>query len=284
MVPPHAIDTQHASAVAEAVKVAFGLIGGVSSFPLLERLFGDVSAIFEGRYPGYQAIDMEYHDFEHTLQVTVCLTHLLQGRRLTTDQPVLSVRDWELAVMAALLHDTGFLKEAGDDAGTGAKYTFVHEHRSCQFAREYLRTLEISGTEIEDICSAMMCTGPRNDMTKVGFRREEARQIALILVTADYLAQMSAPDYLEKLPRLYLEFQEAFELNNVPPEKRPYQTLQQLLEMTPGFWYGYVLPLLEKEAGGVFRYLSGEGKPNPYLKAVEANLEELKCQLESARA
>ena len=284
VISPHAVDTQNPSAVAEAVKGAFDLIGEAASFPLLERLFGDVTSIFEGRYPGFQAIDMEYHDFDHTLQVTVCLTHLLQGRSRTTDEPILSVRDWELAVISALLHDTGFLKVTGDNAGTGAKYTFIHERRSCNFAREYLWTLEISKAEIEDICSAMMCTGPRNNINKVTFRREEARQIAQILVTADYLAQMSASDYLEKLPRLFLEFQEAFDTDNVPLKDRPYQSLQEMLKMTPNFWHGYVLPLLEKEAGGKYRYLSDGGKSNPYFRAVETNLEMLKHQLKIAKS
>ena len=279
MAAPHLIDTNRPEAVAEAVKAVFKGIGGEASFPLIDRVFADISDFFEGRRAGYQAIDMEYHDFEHTLQVTMCLTHLLEGHSFAGASPVLEIRAWELAVMAALLHDTGFLKETGDDEGTGAKYTFVHEHRSCKFARKYLPELALTKTEIEDICSAVMCTGPRNDITKATFRCEEARQIALILVTSDYLAQMSAADYLEKLPRLYLEFEEAFKMNNVPPEKRPYHSLEELLEMTPGFWNGYVLPLLENEACGTYKYLAVNKPTNPYLDSIEENLEKLRGQL-----
>ncbi len=279
MAAPHLIDTSRPETVAEAVKAIFKSIGGEASFALIDRVFSDISAFFEGRRPGYQAIDMEYHDFEHTLQVTMCLVHLLEGRSCAGASPVLEVRYWELAVIAALLHDTGFLKESGDRKGTGAKYTFVHEHRSCKFARRYLPEVSLTHTEIEDICSAVMCTGPRNDITKAIFRCEEARQIALILVTSDYLAQMSAADYLEKLPRLYHEFEEAFEVNQVPQEKRPYHSLGQLLEMTPGFWNGYVLPLLENDLAGTYKYLSVNKSSNPYLEAVEDNLEQLSEQL-----
>ena len=266
------------------MKALFVVAGGAESSPLIDRAVADVTRIFNGGYPGYQKIDMEYHDLDHTLQVTLCIVNLLEGRRDAHAEPALGIRDWELAILSALLHDTGFLKETGDDTGTGAKYTFVHEQRSCIFARKYLPQLGVTESEIEDICSAMMCTGPRNSIGNVSFQREEAREIALLLVTADYLAQMSAADYLEKLPRLYREFLEAFELAGIPPEKRPYQSLDQLLEMTPGFWKNFVLPLLDGEAEGAYHYLSPEGVSNPYLEAVHGNLAELKRRLDAGSA
>lgn len=280
MEPPHAIDTKNPSAVADAVKAAFGVAGWDESIPLIDRAVADIAGIFNGAYPGYQAIDMEYHDLDHTFQVTICMIHLLRGRKDAAVRPQLSERDWVLAVISALLHDTGFLKKTGDNSGTGAKYTFVHEKRSCVFARKYLPALGITGAEIEDICSVMMCTGPRNRIANVSFEREEARQIARLLVTADYMAQMSAADYLEKLPLLYLEFVEAFEREGVPLENRPYHSLEQLLEMTPGFWHDFVLPLLNEEAEGVYNYLSPEGLPNPYLEAIKGNLAELELRKE----
>ena len=280
MVPPHAIDTKNSAAVAAFVKAAFVDIGAKASLPLLDRLFEDVVGMFEGRYAGYRAIDMQYHCFEHTLQATVCLTHLLQGRNRSTDRPVLKARDWELSIMAVLLHDSGYLKEIGDEGGTGAKYTFIHERRSCDFAREYLPRMGVTGSEIEDICSAIICTGPRSQISQVSFHRDEARQMAFLLVTADYLAQMSAADYLEKLPYLFREFQEAFEYEKVPLEKRPYHTLGELLEKSPGFWANFVRPMLDFEAGGVHRYLMTAGQSNPYLQAVEANIAEIRRRVQ----
>lgn len=279
MVNPHVINTEQPLEVAQYIKVVFGKVWGDGSFPLLDRVFADVTGMFEGRHPGYQAIDMEYHDYEHTLQATLCLNHLLEGRALTDDAPVLEVRDWELAVIAALLHDTGFLKKTDDNIGTGAKYTFVHERRSCDFARVYLPQLGLSPEEIKDVCSAIMCTGPRSKISEVVFRCEEARIMAYMLVTADYLSQISAEDYLEKLPRLYAEFEESFVHNRIPPADRPYNSLRQLLEMTPGFWASYVLPVLNDKVGGVYRYLAPGGQANPYILAAEANVAELARRL-----
>lgn len=281
MVPPHAVNTKSTAAVAQAVREAFGGIGASGSFPLIDRLFADVQDMFDGRYAGYSGIDMTYHNFEHTLQATLCLVHLLEGRSRTADRPVLTARDWELGVMAALLHDCGYLKTSSDSEGTGAKYTFVHERRSCEFARDYLPRMGATATEIDDICSAIICTGPRNKISQVSFRSEQGRHFAFVLVTADYLAQMSAPDYVEKLPALYREFQEAFDFEGMPSEKRPYHSYRELLEKTPGFWINYVRPMLDFEAGGVHRYLTTAGQTNPYLQAVDDNIAEIRRLLDA---
>ena len=281
MVPPHTINTKNPHAVAAVVKAAFGDIGAEASFPLLDRLFADVTDMFQGRYPGYRAIDMSYHDYEHTLQATVCLIHILQGRSRSADKPVLKPRDWELSVMAVLLHDSGYLKETGDVTGTGAKYTIVHERRSCEFARQYLPRMGVTASEIEDICSAIICTGPQSKISQITFHREEARVFAFFLVTADYLAQMSAADYLDELPILFKEFVEAYDYEKVPPEKRPYRTFREMLLKTPAFWNNYVRPMLDFEAGGVHRYLTTAGQPNPYLQAVEANIAEVQRRLQT---
>jgi hypothetical protein len=49
-----------------------------------------------------------------------------------------------------------------------------------------------------------------------------------------------------------------------------------MLAMTPNFWERIVKPLLDFEAGGVHRYLTTAGQPNPYLHAVEANIAEVR--------
>lgn len=279
MAAPHSVDTKKPQAVAEMVKAEFNRVWTKGSTTLIDRLFLDVTGMFEGRYPGYQAIDMYYHDYEHTLQATVCLVHILGGRHRSGDQPRLSPRDWELGVMAVLLHDSGFLKQADDLQGTGAKYTLVHERRSCDFARRYLPGLGVTPAEINDVCSTIMCTGPQNRISSVPFGREEARLLSFTLVTADYLAQMSAPDYVDELPALYREFVEAYEFEHLPDAKRPYHGIDDLLQKTPAFWGDYVRPMLDFEAGGVHRYLTTAGQPNPYIQAVEANIEEVRRRL-----
>jgi hypothetical protein len=277
---PLTMDTKNSAAIGSLVQEAFNNIGAQNSAPLITRLFSDVTAMFAGRYPGYQASDLLYHDYEHTLQVTVCLIKLLEGYHKTGDQPLLTIRDWELALMAVLLHDSGYLKTTNDRIGTGAKYTRTHELRGADFARNYLPDLGVMPSEIDDICSAIICTEPQSKLGQNTFHREEARLLASCLVTADYLAQMSAADYLNKLPMLFLEFQEAYDFERVAPADRNYRQLDELFAGTPGFWENYVRPLLDRDARGVHRYLTTAGQPNLYLQAVEANIAEVRRRLQ----
>ena len=120
MYPP--VATKDPTAVEVAVQAAI-----LSMFPntdplFVPRAFGWTIACFSGNYRDYQAVDTRYHDVEHTLQGALCLARLLQRRHAAGDSPRLTERMFQLALVAILLHDTGYLKQRGDTAGTGAKY------------------------------------------------------------------------------------------------------------------------------------------------------------------
>ena len=280
MPSPLEVNTKDPSAVCAYAQNVFADLGWERSATLVETIFGDVTRMFAGQYPGYRGIDMSYHDFEHTLQATVCLLSIIKGRQQAGAAPVFHRRDAELSLMSVLLHDAGFLKQIDDSTGTGAKYTLVHEHRSCQFARAYLPQFAVTRDEMDDVCAAIKCTGPRNHIAGHTFHRPEARIIACIVVTADYLAQMSSPDYLGKLPLLFREFQEAFDHEKIPLENRPYKSLRELQQKTPDFWHKFVQPLLANEADAMYRFLTITGQPNPYLQAVEDNLAKIRQRLQ----
>lgn len=282
MASPNAIDTKDPAAVAAFAESVFGCLGGEASRPLIRRLFREVTQMFRGEYPGLQAIDMRYHDYEHTLQATVCMLHIMAGRHLAKVENPLSVRDCEIGIMAVMLHDSGYLKPAGDRNGTGAKFTFVHVSRSSDFAASYLPSLGATPEEILDVQHAIGCTGPVNRIATTPFRRPQARVLACSLVTADYLAQMSASDYVDELPILFREFAEGYDYEKVPAEKRLFHTERALIENTPKFWVNYVKPMLETNTGGMFHYLDNPDGSNDYLRAVEANIDEIRRQIAAA--
>lgn len=282
MAGPHSINTKDAATVAEFARQAFTRMGADKSLPLVTRLFSDVTRMFQGNYPGFQAIDMQFHDFEHTLQATVCLLDIIQGRLRSGTQPALSARDHELALMSVLLHDCGYLKRTDDKEGTGAKYTLIHVQRSCDFARIYLPGLGVSPLEIEDVTLAISCTGPINKIDSMAFRRPESKLLACILVTADYLGQMSASDYVSELPILYREFSEAYEYDHIPEAKRVFHNERELVEKTPAFWEKYVRPLLDGSAGGMYRFANRPDGTNPYIQSIEANIAAVR-QMNEAR-
>src|SRR5262249_44544091 len=132
MYPP--TDTKDATAVEVEVQSAYRLMFPRGDRLFVPRVFGWAIESFTGHYRDYQAVDAQYHDFEHTLQGTLCLVRLLRGRHLAGAQPVLTERMFQLGLLAILLHDTGYLKKSGDTEGTGAKYTVTHVSRSADFA------------------------------------------------------------------------------------------------------------------------------------------------------
>ena len=54
------------------------------------QAFGWAIDCFTGYFQDYQPIDTGYHDFEHTLQGTLCMIRILYGRHKTEAKPVLA--------------------------------------------------------------------------------------------------------------------------------------------------------------------------------------------------
>lgn len=268
------VDNQHAPAVAAFVEAAFHRMYPDASLAWLKTVFADVERLFTGHHPDYGAIDLRYHDLEHTLQATTCLIVLLEGRHAAGVEPRLGPRQFELAVSGALLHDSGYLKLRSDTKGTGAKYTHCHVLRSCAFAASYLPTLGANDYEIEAVLGAINCTGPSKEVSRLRFREPIDRIIGCALATADYLGQMGASDYPDELDILYGEFKEADDFLHLPPERRSFRSARHLVENTPIFWRNLVLPKLETDFQAVYRFLAHpypHGR-NAYIEAVERNI------------
>lgn len=276
MFPP--VDTKSAPAVASFVEAKFTRMHAGASLKWLKTIFRDIESMFAGRHPDYSAVDLRYHDLEHTLQATVCLVMLLEGRHAAGAEPRLDARQVELAVAAVLLHDSGYLKLRSDKDGTGAKYTFCHILRSCSFAASYLPILGANDIEIEAVLGAINCTGPTKEISRLYFRDQVERVIGCALATADYLSQMAAEDYPDELEILFNEFRESDDFINLPPERRAFSSPAELIERTPMFWYKFVLPKLETDFQGLYRFLAHPypNGVNPYLDAIERNMVTIK--------
>lgn len=271
MFPP--VDTKNAHATAEFVQGRFtAMYPGAPQ--LLGTLFCDVVQLFSGEHPDYAAVDIRYHDLEHTLQATVCLALLFEGYQKAGAAPALTPRHFELGMAGVLLHDAGYLRLRSDRAGTGAKYTFCHVLRSCAFAASYLPTLGVDEVEIAGVLGAISCTGPTKEISRLYFRDPVERFIGCALASADYLGQMAATDYPDELEILYHEFEESDNFVHVPEPKRLFKSAQDLVAKTPKFWTHVVLPKLEKDFMGVYHYLAASypAGHNAYVQAVERNI------------
>ncbi|MEO6740509.1 MAG: hypothetical protein ABIP20_09670 [Chthoniobacteraceae bacterium] len=279
----NSVDTKNPSAVeAEAAAIHAGLFprGDVA---LVRQAFEWAGQCFGGGFDGYQAIDSLYHDFEHTLQGTLCLVRLLRSRHEAGVAPQISQRMFELALVAILFHDTGYLKTTADTEGTGAKYTAIHVARSGTFAEKFLTTKGWARPDIAAVRHMIRCTGVNVSIATIPFQSAEERVAGFALATADLLGQMAAENYVERLPDLYLEFEEAarFDEGSAPKTFR-FESADDMMRKTPGFWQYYVLPKITNDFEGIYTCLNDPypGGPNEYIRRIERNLARLRHKLE----
>jgi hypothetical protein len=283
MFPP--VDTKDAAAVSAFTSQKFAAMYPAADGTWIAPLFQDILHLFEGGHPDFLPIDLHYHDLEHTLQATVCLVLLLEGRHGAAANPRIDARQFQLALSAVMLHDTGYLKLRSDTAGTGAKYTFCHVLRSCAFATSYLPTRGITELELETVLGAINCTGPTKEVSRLRFRNDGDLIVGCAVGTADYLGQMAAPDYPDELEFLYREFEECDDYLHLPGSKRAFCSAADLIERTPAFWREFVLPKLEGDFQGVYRFLARPfpSGTNGYMDGVERNIAVLSHRMVTCR-
>ncbi len=268
---PLSTDTTQTKNVTDAtLRIAADLFPK-SSPAYIRRIFSEVETLFAGGYPDYQANDLKYHDFRHTLQVTTAYVDIMAARQPAVTTPI-TFRQFELGLTAALFHDSGYLKLRSDHEGTGAKYTYCHVLRGCALAASYLPSLGLGIDEIDMILGIIRNTGPSTVGMRLRFNTKHEQTLACAVATADYLGQMAAEDYPDELEVLFGEFAESDNFARVPLDCRVFQTAASLIASTPTFWVEVVRPKLEKDFLGLHRFLDTPDGNNPYLDAIERNL------------
>jgi len=279
-------DTKDPVAVEKEVQAAYLEMFPQGDASFVPTAFGWVRDLFFGRYKDYQASDARYHDLEHTLQGTLCMARLLLCRHQANAKPVTTQRLFELGLLAILLHDSGYLKKKSDTGGTGAKYTFTHVTRSVGFAEEFLTEKGLQLKEVLAVQNMIRCTGVNADLTRIPFQGELEKVVGFSLGTGDLLGQMAAADYVEKLPILYSEFDESARFyDGKMAGLSSFSSADDLMKKTPDFWTKYVVPKINNEFWGLYRFLNKPypNGPNWYLQHVEANLQKLR-QMSNADA
>ncbi len=91
---------------------------------------------------------------------------------------------------------------------------------------------------------------------------------------------MAAPNYLAQLPLLFSEFEESDDFAGVAPHLRTFRSVDDLIAKTPHFWRTSVLPKLDNELLGLYRFLARPypDGPNPYIEAVNQNIEAIAAE------
>lgn len=284
MFPP--VVTKDPTAVEAEVQTAYRAMFPDADPLFVSRAFGWVIDCFTGRYADYQAVDTRYHDLEHTLQGTLCMTRLLRARHQTNAHPQITPRLFRLGLLGILLHDTGYLKRNADTEGTGAKYTVTHVNRSAEFAARLLGEKGYNLADIQAVQNMIRCTGVDAAISAIPFKNETEKVVGHALGTADLLGQMAAEDYVKKLPVLYEEFAEAARHTNDKTHFiATFTSAEDLMQKTPKFWENLQLKL-NRDFSVLHRFLNDPYPhgANWYVQRIEANMERLRQRLNLAKA
>jgi len=167
----------------------------------------DIVDLFAGRFPGYRACDTDYHDIRHTMAVLLAAARIADGLFIER-----SPYDASLArdlLIAALCHDTGYIRSLGEDGGTGARFTSVHVRRSADFALANAGRWGIGEDSASRVARIIYATGLKGEYDDQAWADELEREAGCVLASADLVGQMADRAYLEKLLFLYYEFKEA---------------------------------------------------------------------------
>jgi hypothetical protein len=178
-----------------------------ADFKIVEKIYLLTKRLYDGRFPRYLACAVDYHNYTHSVAVFEAVSSLLDGCLLSGLE--LGPETALETLVAALLHDTGYIREEGDETGTGAQYTQVHVDRSAEFTRREAAALGLGDASAGRIARMIFGTDLARPWKDLRFESEGERLGAEILAAADLLGQMSDRAYLEKLLFLYFEFREA---------------------------------------------------------------------------
>jgi hypothetical protein len=177
-------------------------------FPMdsVECIFKTTLSLYQGKYPGYRECNTRYHDIHHTMTAFLAVARLIHGAVLMGK--ALDERLIALAVITALLHDSGYIQKVDDTEGTGAKYTSSHVHRSIDFFSLAASSCGLSDQEIAVGRTMILCTDLFSDISKLTFDDDQTAFLGRVLEAGDLIGQRADRDYPEKLLLLYHEFKE----------------------------------------------------------------------------
>lgn len=282
------INVEEAGQVRDAVLGIFGTRYPGEDFSALARAFGDVEALFDGRYPGYLACDTLYHDARHTLDMTLAMARLVDGHdRSQPGSGRLGARRAALGVVIALLHDSGYMRHVAEaNVENGAIFTKVHVSRSADFLARYLPTIGF-GAEAGLAAQLVHFTGYEKDLDDIQVADTKDRLLGHMVGTADLIGQMSDRMYLEKCREyLYKEFVLGSIARETLPDGREivrYASPEDLISKTPGFYEYVARERIHHKLGAADRYAAAhfDGN-NHYQTEIDANMNFLREAIELA--
>ena len=132
-----------------------------------------------------------------------------------------------------------------------------------------LPKLRFNPSQIQQVKNIINGTGLWLTSSRTNLDLEMEIKAERVLNTADYLGQMSDPEYLRKLPMLYVEFIEGGVFG--------YASVEDLLEKTPEFFQDFVMKRLREDFHSVYRFAANHFRGrNLYIEGIKWNLTQIK--------
>lgn len=267
--------------VAEAVSGLYADLYPRASLKPLQRAFADFDRLFRGEDPDFHGCDTEYHDLQHSLDVTLALARHIDGyERSNRPHTRIGPKRAAVGIVTALYHDVGYLRSVRDRRHQhGAEYTLKHVSRGGHFLDDYLETLGL-GSEAQIARRMIHYTGYEKDIRRLELGDEKYTRLGHLLGTADLTAQMADRCYLEKCrDRLYPEFVIGGMAKRTLPDGKEqvlYSSARDLLKKTPDFFSLTLRERLDGVFAGAYQYAARHfGGENLYMEAVMRNLKHL---------
>jgi len=193
------------------------------NYTIIDPQFGNIIA-----WSGQLALenisnsDALYHNVSHTIMVSLVGQTILEGKHLA--EGGVSPRSWMHFMIALLCHDIGYVRGIcrndspdaiatgiGDetislpDGGTDAALAPYHVDRSKLFVKERFggpMLVEVDAGLIAS-CIEMTRFPPPDDKFY-----QDTNGLPGLLRAADFIGQLGDPEYLQKIPALFYEFEE----------------------------------------------------------------------------
>lgn len=277
------VDVTDPVAVADAVTQLLGSCYPGFDLAPLALLFRDFSRLYSGRYPGFRACDVRYHNTQHVLDVTLAMARLLHGYgRSHPDGAALDPEMALVGIAAALFHDSGYIRRTHDTRHkNGAAYTRIHVSRGIRFISDYLPQVGLQ--YMVGPCRRILhFTGYEVDPRDLTVANEQEHLLGKFLGTADLIAQMADLEYVQKCrDYLYEEFAEGGMAGATSSESYKgaiFRSPAELLQKTPGFIRTAIEVRLDGHFNGVHRYAAIGGR-HLYMDAIHENNRSLEAML-----
>jgi len=201
------IKTDNPYQVLEEVHILFSDMFRNGDFTQISQVFEDVIQLFNGNFPGFKSSTTPYHNLKHTTDVFLAMARLIHGAHC--QKAALNEVDVRLGLIAALMHDTGYIQKHSENYGSGAKLASLHVGRGIELMTRNLTLYGYSRDQILQCEQAILCTDLEKPLNTIPFHSPSTNLLGTMLASADLLAQTADRTYLEKLPLLYREFTES---------------------------------------------------------------------------